>query len=59
MTIESPCVRNCCLDQQDVCLGCGREIEEIIRWGGASDEEKKKILVDSKERIKKRESRLK
>jgi len=59
MTIESPCIRNCCLDKQDVCLGCGRVIEEIIRWGDASDEEKKKILVDSKERVKKRESHLK
>ncbi|VAW53708.1 hypothetical protein MNBD_GAMMA05-1211 [hydrothermal vent metagenome] len=56
MPIESPCVRNCCLDKQDICLGCSRTIEEIIRWGDANDKEKEKILIDSKERIVKRES---
>ena len=59
MTIESPCIRNCCLDEQDICLGCGRTIEEIIRWGDASDEEKEKILADSKERINKRNNHIK
>ncbi len=59
MSIESPCIRNCCLDKQDTCLGCGRTIEEIIRWGDASDNEKEKILSDSRERIEKRENHLK
>lgn len=36
MTVKSPCVRNCCLDEDDVCMGCFRTIDEIIHWG--SDE---------------------
>ena len=44
MLIPSPCVRNCCLDKQDICIGCGRTVQEIIRWGEADDEEKQKIL---------------
>ena len=48
--VSSPCVRNCCLDEDDVCLGCFRTIEEIIRWGEADDEEKHKILVKAGER---------
>jgi predicted Fe-S protein YdhL (DUF1289 family) len=28
----SPCVRNCCLDEHDVCLGCGRRLDEILAW---------------------------
>jgi predicted Fe-S protein YdhL (DUF1289 family) len=28
----SPCVRNCCLDAADICLGCGRSLEEILAW---------------------------
>ncbi len=58
MAINSPCVRNCCLDKQDVCLGCGRTIKEIIRWGDASDNQKKKILTNSKKRTEKREKHL-
>ena len=54
MTIASPCVKNCCLDKKDICLGCGRSVEEIIRWGDASDIEKKYILTESKKRIGKR-----
>jgi len=50
MSVESPCVRNCCLDKQDVCLGCGRTVEEIIRWGDASETEKKKILAAAQKR---------
>jgi predicted Fe-S protein YdhL (DUF1289 family) len=55
MTVESPCVRNCCLDKQDVCLGCGRTIKEIVRWGDAADVEKLSILKKSRIRTKQRE----
>jgi predicted Fe-S protein YdhL (DUF1289 family) len=42
--VPSPCVRNCCLDGDDVCLGCYRHVDEIIAWGSASDEEKLEVL---------------
>lgn len=51
MTIESPCVRNCCLDKQDVCIGCGRTVDEIIRWGDADDKEKLAILKNVEKRM--------
>ncbi|MGV2873323.1 DUF1289 domain-containing protein [Colwellia sp. E150_009] len=41
----SPCVRNCCLDQNDICLGCYRHISEIIGWQEKSESEKKEILA--------------
>ena len=50
MAISSPCVRNCCLDKQDVCIGCGRTLKEIIRWGDADDAERRDILMSSKKR---------
>lgn len=43
--INSPCVRNCCLDQQDMCVGCFRMLDEIVGWGTASSKRKKEILV--------------
>ncbi|HHJ35614.1 MAG TPA: DUF1289 domain-containing protein [Gammaproteobacteria bacterium] len=54
MAVVSPCVRNCCLDKQDVCIGCGRTVEEIIRWGDAGDTEKLSILKNATKRIKRR-----
>jgi len=57
MVIDSPCVRNCCLDKQDICLGCGRTMTEIIHWGDASEAEKKKILVDAEKRLEQRRNR--
>jgi uncharacterized protein len=49
--LSSPCVRNCCLDERDVCMGCGRALDEIIAWGTATDAEKSATLVRSRERL--------
>lgn len=43
-TVTSPCVRNCCLNEDDICLGCFRSLDEICRWGGATLQEKQEIL---------------
>ena len=56
--IKSPCVRNCCLDRQDVCIGCGRTVEEIVRWGDAADVEKAIILKVAKKRIAERKAKF-
>ena len=40
----SPCVRHCCLNEYDVCLGCFRTLEEILVWHKATDEQKRLIL---------------
>jgi len=44
-SLDSPCIRNCCLDEQDICLGCYRSIEEITGWYKASDMNKHEILA--------------
>ena len=43
-SVASPCVRNCCLDDQDICLGCHRSVDEIIAWGNAGNSERRAIL---------------
>ena len=48
--VRSPCVRNCCLDQEDVCVGCYRSLQEILRWSEASDDERKEILAHCQDR---------
>lgn len=48
--VESPCVRNCTLDDDDICLGCHRSIDEICAWGGASNDERRQILARAEAR---------
>lgn len=42
--IESPCVRNCYLDENEVCTGCLRSLDEIKAWGQASDALKTEVI---------------
>ena len=48
--IESPCVRNCCLNEDDVCVGCFRSLTEIMQWGEADDAHKIQILSAAQQR---------
>ncbi|MDE1251258.1 DUF1289 domain-containing protein [Vibrio aestuarianus] len=57
-TIQNPCVRNCCLDENDICLGCHRTLSEILSWSSASSLEKQKILVNCTVRKSARKPRL-
>jgi uncharacterized protein len=56
-SIQSPCVRNCCLNEQDVCVGCYRTIDEITKWSRVDDVTKLQILTNVAER--RREHRFK
>ncbi|MFV0594771.1 DUF1289 domain-containing protein [Shewanella sp.] len=38
--LEHPCVRNCCLDQQDICMGCFRHLDEILAWSAMTQAER-------------------
>lgn len=58
-TVPSPCVRNCCLDEQEVCLGCGRTLDEIRDWSEAGDAERLAILERAVERRLERAAKLK
>ena len=55
--LASPCVRNCCLDEHNICMGCGRSLQEIVAWGTASERDKASILERSRERSKQRVER--
>ncbi len=57
--ILTPCVRNCCLDEHDVCLGCCRTLDEILAWRKMTVEEKTDIMLDCRVRYANREQTLK
>ncbi|WP_240009655.1 DUF1289 domain-containing protein [Marinomonas algicola] len=45
VTKETPCVRRCCLDQKDVCMGCFRTLDEILHWHQYNEEEAKVVFA--------------
>ena len=55
ISAQSPCIRNCCLDDDLTCLGCFRSLEEIKEWGIVDNHRRCIILQNAKER---REARL-
>ncbi|HET7921441.1 MAG TPA: DUF1289 domain-containing protein [Gammaproteobacteria bacterium] len=57
-TLPSPCVRNCCLNEQEICLGCGRSLDEIRDWGEAEDAVRRQILARAEARRAEREAQL-
>ncbi len=48
----SPCVKNCCLNEADICLGCFRSLDEITQWNSVGQEERAQFLENSKRRRK-------
>lgn len=42
--VASPCIGNCCLDDNDICLGCYRSLDEILAWQRSSTAERLVVL---------------
>ena len=42
--VPSPCVNVCKLDSDFVCEGCGRTIEEVLKWPEYTDKQKQAVL---------------
>jgi predicted Fe-S protein YdhL (DUF1289 family) len=48
--VQSPCIRNCCLGDDLVCVGCFRSLEEIKDWGGVDNHRRQIILQNARQR---------
>lgn len=42
--MRSPCVARCGLNDDDICVGCFRHIDEIVGWGQASEARQQAII---------------
>lgn len=42
--VQSPCVHICALDDNDVCIGCQRTVQEITAWGRMDDLQRREVL---------------
>lgn len=48
---ESPCIRECVIDQQTgYCRGCWRTLDEISLWASHTPEERLRVLQRLQER---------
>lgn len=52
ITVQSPCVSICALDENDICVGCHRSGDEITHWGAMTEVQKDGVM----ERVAQRES---
>lgn len=49
--LASLCCRKCCLDDQDICIGCFRTIKEICAWNASDNAER--LLVKQRAQLRK------
>lgn len=50
--VASPCVHVCALDEQDICIGCQRNVDEITRWSCMENDERRQVLQLCHERAR-------
>ncbi|MFW1678555.1 DUF1289 domain-containing protein [Pontibacter sp. JAM-7] len=56
--VPSPCCRHCCLDEQDICLGCFRSLAEITGWCQADSLSRREILAKCQQRKSDRSKKI-
>jgi predicted Fe-S protein YdhL (DUF1289 family) len=47
---QSPCIKICELDDDDICLGCYRSASEIGDWWQADPAQQQEILANARQR---------
>ncbi|PHS27442.1 MAG: DUF1289 domain-containing protein [Methylophaga sp.] len=55
IAVTSPCVRNCCLNNSDICLGCFRSLDEILLWGSTDTSNDQKQYISNKAKKRKQD----
>jgi hypothetical protein len=55
--IPSPCIRKCGLDERDICRGCFRSMDEILRWESMDTAAREQTLDNCRQRRERRASR--
>lgn len=48
--INKPCIKQCCLNEEEICLGCFRTFNDMCLWNKSSIEEKKEMMQRAERR---------
>lgn len=51
-SVKSPCIKVCKYDEDGICMGCYRKMEEITGWLFMNNEQKEQSLKDAEIRRK-------
>jgi len=49
--VISPCINICKLDENKICIGCYRTLDEIANWTKYTDEQKQAVITQLQSRI--------
>ena len=45
--IETPCIKVCTIEPRSgLCLGCGRNMDEIARWASMTPSDRRRIMAE-------------
>jgi predicted Fe-S protein YdhL (DUF1289 family) len=50
--VASPCNKICRLDERQVCVGCGRTLDEIAEWSAAGESRRREIVERCAQRLR-------
>lgn len=50
--VNSPCISLCTLDENDVCVGCFRAVNEITQWLRMDNQQRRVVLEKCRERAR-------
>jgi predicted Fe-S protein YdhL (DUF1289 family) len=50
--VASPCNRVCTLNDDSVCLGCGRTLDDITRWSTMTEADKARCVALAADRLR-------
>jgi predicted Fe-S protein YdhL (DUF1289 family) len=51
--MESPCIKICTYDPESgLCRGCGRTLDEIGAWFSMTDQERRAVMAELPERLR-------
>ncbi|MBM0108636.1 DUF1289 domain-containing protein [Steroidobacter sp. S1-65] len=50
LPVASPCIKVCVLDARNVCVGCGRTIDEITQWSRLTEEQQRQVVDRARQR---------
>ncbi len=49
--VVSPCIGVCELSDEEICLGCGRTLQDIAVWSGADEARRREIAEQARRRL--------
>ncbi len=52
--VPSPCIRECTLGDDEICIGCYRAMDEIVAWASLSNQQRQAVLAEADNRRKQR-----